>query len=67
MKYFSQDILHHWAHPLSIESGSFYQNNYVSMGYQNFRKKTSVLSRYSLNVDLLDNLSRIFIICACLT
>ncbi|CAH2063204.1 unnamed protein product, partial [Iphiclides podalirius] len=41
----SWDILHYWVHPLSIESGSFFQNNYVFMGNHNFRKTTSKLSR----------------------
>ncbi|CAG4964568.1 unnamed protein product [Parnassius apollo] len=39
------DILHYWTHPLSIETGSFYQNNYVFMGNHNFRKTSSKLSR----------------------
>ncbi|XP_026326521.1 translation initiation factor eIF-2B subunit epsilon isoform X2 [Hyposmocoma kahamanoa] len=40
-----RDILHQWAFPLCIETGSFYQNNYVLMACHNFRKATSKLSR----------------------
>ncbi|OWR48620.1 translation initiation factor eIF-2B subunit epsilon [Danaus plexippus plexippus] len=39
------DILHNWVYPLSIETGSFYQNTYLSMGNHNFRKTDSTLSR----------------------
>ncbi|KAM3967996.1 eukaryotic translation initiation factor 2B subunit epsilon [Aphomia sociella] len=40
-----RDILHNWAYPLSITSGSLYQNNYVTTGYHNFRDTSSILSR----------------------
>ncbi|XP_026765350.2 translation initiation factor eIF-2B subunit epsilon [Galleria mellonella] len=40
-----RDILHNWVYPLSIESGSFYQNNYVSTGNHIFRDTSSILSR----------------------
>lgn len=40
-----RDVLHNWAYPLSIESGSFCQSNYLFMGNHNFREKTSTLSR----------------------
>ncbi|KAI5636697.1 eIF4-gamma/eIF5/eIF2-epsilon domain-containing protein [Phthorimaea operculella] len=40
-----RDILHNWAYPLTIETGSFYKDNYVLSGYHNFRNKTSKLSR----------------------
>ncbi|XP_034825426.1 translation initiation factor eIF2B subunit epsilon [Maniola hyperantus] len=39
------DILHNWAYPLSIETGSFYKNSYMFMGKHNFRKINSTLSR----------------------
>ncbi|CAH2243540.1 translation initiation factor eIF-2B subunit epsilon [Pararge aegeria] len=39
------DILHNWAYPLSIETGSFYKNSYMFMGNHNFRKINSTLSR----------------------
>ncbi|KPJ16936.1 Translation initiation factor eIF-2B subunit epsilon [Papilio machaon] len=41
----SWDILHNWVYPLSIETGSFFQNNYILMENHNFRKITSKLSR----------------------
>ncbi|XP_068627611.1 translation initiation factor eIF2B subunit epsilon [Battus philenor] len=41
----SWDILHNWVYPLSIETGSFFQNNYIFMGNHNFRKTSSKLSR----------------------
>ncbi|XP_072941564.1 translation initiation factor eIF2B subunit epsilon-like [Epargyreus clarus] len=41
----SWDLLHSWVHPLSIETGSFYQNSYIFMGNHNFRKPSSTLSR----------------------
>ncbi|XP_013175388.1 PREDICTED: translation initiation factor eIF-2B subunit epsilon [Papilio xuthus] len=41
----SWDILHNWVYPLSIETGSFFQNNYIFMENHNFRKITSKLSR----------------------
>ncbi|XP_059060000.1 translation initiation factor eIF-2B subunit epsilon [Achroia grisella] len=40
-----RDILHNWVYPLSIESGSFYQNNYITTGNHNFRDTSSILSR----------------------
>ncbi|XP_075972904.1 translation initiation factor eIF2B subunit epsilon-like [Anticarsia gemmatalis] len=40
-----RDVLHKWTLPLSIETGSFYQNNYLFMGNHNFRDKSSTLSR----------------------
>ncbi|CAG9791992.1 unnamed protein product [Diatraea saccharalis] len=40
-----RDIIHNWAHPLSIETGTFYQNNFVFMGNHNFRSINSTLSR----------------------
>ncbi|CAG9091814.1 unnamed protein product [Plutella xylostella] len=40
-----QDILHHWAHPLSIETGTFYRDKYVFMGNHNYRHRNSKLSR----------------------
>ncbi|XP_053599971.1 translation initiation factor eIF2B subunit epsilon [Plodia interpunctella] len=49
-----RDILHNWAHPLSIETGAFYRNNYLFMGNHNFREVTSVLNRScSLKEDVL--------------
>ncbi|CAH4033416.1 unnamed protein product [Pieris brassicae] len=39
------DVLHRWVHPLSIETGSFYQNSYIFMGKHNYIKTNSVLSR----------------------
>ncbi|XP_063823396.1 translation initiation factor eIF2B subunit epsilon [Ostrinia nubilalis] len=41
----SRDIMQNWAHPLSIETGRFYQNNYVFLENNNCRDKNSVLSR----------------------
>ncbi|XP_013185586.2 translation initiation factor eIF-2B subunit epsilon [Amyelois transitella] len=46
-----RDILQYWAHPLSIETGTFYQNNYLFMGNNNFRHVTSVLNRSCLLVE----------------
>ncbi|CAH0397468.1 unnamed protein product [Chilo suppressalis] len=43
-----RDIIHNWAYPLSIESGTFYQNNFIFMGNHNFRGKNSKLSRSCL-------------------
>ncbi|XP_049865446.1 translation initiation factor eIF-2B subunit epsilon [Pectinophora gossypiella] len=40
-----RDVLHNWAYPLSIETGSFYRDNYHLIGYHNFRNKSSTLSR----------------------
>ncbi|CAH0721698.1 unnamed protein product, partial [Brenthis ino] len=39
------DILHNWVYPITIESGSFYKNNYMYMGNHIFRKTNSTLSR----------------------
>ncbi|XP_045492377.1 translation initiation factor eIF-2B subunit epsilon [Colias croceus] len=39
------DVIHRWAHPLSIETGSFYQNQYAFMGKHNYIKTNCVLSR----------------------
>ncbi|XP_063379700.1 translation initiation factor eIF2B subunit epsilon [Cydia fagiglandana] len=44
-KIISRDIIHHWALPLSIESGSLYQDNYEFLGNHNFCNKTATLSR----------------------
>ncbi|XP_014355995.2 translation initiation factor eIF-2B subunit epsilon [Papilio machaon] len=50
----SWDILHNWVYPLSIETGSFFQNNYILMENHNFRKITSKLSRScTLDEDVL--------------
>ncbi|KAL0839585.1 hypothetical protein ABMA28_016275 [Loxostege sticticalis] len=49
-----RDIMQNWAHPLSIETGRFYQNNYVFMGNHNYRDRNSTLSRScSLMEDVL--------------
>lgn len=45
MLIYSRDIMHMWMHPLSIETGSFEQTNYILMGNQNSRHKTAVLNR----------------------
>ncbi|CAB3228314.1 unnamed protein product [Arctia plantaginis] len=42
-----RDVLHNWAYPLTIESGSFSQNNFLFMGNHNFREKSCTLSRSS--------------------
>lgn len=47
--FFSWDILHNWVYPITIESGSFYKNNYMFMGNHIFRKTNSTLSRYILS------------------
>ncbi|KAL4708806.1 hypothetical protein ACJJTC_011770 [Scirpophaga incertulas] len=53
-KIICRDIMHNWAYPLSIETGTFYQNNYIFMRNHNFRDKTSTLSRScSLTEDVL--------------
>ncbi|VVC89134.1 unnamed protein product [Leptidea sinapis] len=39
------DILHLWVYPLSIETGSLFQNKYSFMGRHNYIKSNSVLSR----------------------
>ncbi|XP_026747180.1 translation initiation factor eIF-2B subunit epsilon [Trichoplusia ni] len=40
-----RDVLHNWAYPLSFETGSAKQNNYLFMGNHIFREKSSTLSR----------------------
>ncbi|XP_047023506.1 translation initiation factor eIF-2B subunit epsilon [Helicoverpa zea] len=40
-----RDVLHNWTHPLTIETGSFYQNNFIIIGNHIFKEKSSTLSR----------------------
>lgn len=47
----SWDIIHNWVYPLSIETGSFYKNNYMYMGNHIFRKMNSTLSRSCILVE----------------
>lgn len=42
---FSRDILHHWAYPLSIESGSLNRNNFTFVGNHNYIHKRARLSK----------------------
>ncbi|KAI8440241.1 hypothetical protein MSG28_001620 [Choristoneura fumiferana] len=50
-KTISRDIIHHWAAPLCIESGSLYQDNYEFIGNHNFCNKSSTVSRSSSLVE----------------
>lgn len=60
----SRDILHHWTHPLSIETGSLYRNNFALNGNHNYVNKSATLSRSCIlgenvligaNTDISDN------------
>ncbi|XP_030032331.2 translation initiation factor eIF-2B subunit epsilon [Manduca sexta] len=47
----SRDILHNWAYPLSIVSGSYHKNKYIVTGMVNFVDKTATLSRSCVLVE----------------
>ncbi|KAJ0179353.1 hypothetical protein K1T71_005065 [Dendrolimus kikuchii] len=42
-----RDIMHMWVHPLSTETGSFEQSNYILLGNHNSRHKSAILNRSS--------------------